>query len=119
MCIRDRAGSGYGNYITIRHNGTYSTRYAHLSGFQHGVVVGTNVRQGQIIGYVGATGIATGPHLHYEIMMNGTQVNPMTVKLPAINNLSDTDKEAFVPLRKSIDTAASLLARNPTMFVQM
>lgn len=117
--IERKFGKGYGNYITIRHNSTYSTRYAHMSRFQSGVGVGTNVRQGQIIGYVGSTGISTGPHLHYEILMNGHQVNPMTVKLPAISNLSAADKANFISMRKSLDAAAKLLEKHPNMFVQL
>ncbi len=117
--IERKFGNGYGNYITIRHNGTYSTRYAHMSRFQSGVTVGTNIRQGQIIGYVGSTGISTGPHLHYEILMNGRQVNPMTVKLPAIDNLNPSDKARFIALRKDIDNASVLLTQMPNMFVQM
>ena len=109
---------GYGNYITIKHNGTYSTRYAHMSKFQSGVNVGTQVRQGQIIGYVGSTGLSTGPHLHYEIIQNGVHVNPMTVKLPAIDNLDAATKAKFIAHRENVDAAIGLLHQNPMMFVQ-
>ncbi len=67
---------GYGNLVEIRHNGHTTTRYGHLSGFGHGVVVGASVDQGQTIGFVGASGLATAPHLHYELRMNGVAVNP-------------------------------------------
>lgn len=83
--------SGHGNYIKIRHNASYETLYAHMSRFAKGVVVGTTVKQGQTIGYVGSTGLSTGPHLHYEIIKDGKHVNPMTVKLPAISNLDKKD----------------------------
>lgn len=73
---------GYGNYVRIRHNSTYSTAYAHLSKYGRGIRKGKRVKQGQIIGYIGATGLAKGAHLHYEVLVNGKQVNPMTLKLP-------------------------------------
>ena len=78
---RARKG-GYGNVIMLQHGRKYQTVYAHLSRFAHSVHVGGHVRQGQIIGYVGMTGLATGPHLHYEFHVNGVYRNPLTVKLP-------------------------------------
>jgi murein DD-endopeptidase MepM/ murein hydrolase activator NlpD len=74
--------SGYGNAIIIQHGGRYSTLYGHLSKFRGGLYNGSRVKQGQIIGYVGMTGLATGPHLHYEFRVNGVHHNPLTVKLP-------------------------------------
>lgn len=73
---------GYGNVVIVQHGSTYSTLYAHLSGFARGVNTGTRVRQGQTIGYLGMTGLATGPHLHYEFLVNGKHRNPLTVKFP-------------------------------------
>jgi murein DD-endopeptidase MepM/ murein hydrolase activator NlpD len=73
----------FGNYVRIRHNGTYKTIYAHMSKYGKGIKQGTRVRQGQIIGYVGATGRVTGRHLHYEVYMNGAQVNPLSLKIPS------------------------------------
>lgn len=73
---------GFGRYIRVKHNKTYSTGYAHMSGFAKGLHVGSHVRQGQVIGYVGMTGLATGPHLHYEVRIHGKPVNPLTVTLP-------------------------------------
>ncbi len=73
---------GFGRYVRIKHNGTYSTGYAHMSRFAKGLKVGSHVRQGQVIGYVGMTGLATGPHLHYEVRIHGKPVNPLTVTLP-------------------------------------
>lgn len=75
--------NGYGNVIILRHSSTYSTVYAHLNGFAHGLKVGERVTQAQVIGYVGQTGWATGPHLHYEFRVHGSFVNPFTVALPA------------------------------------
>ena len=111
--VEHRATDSYGNYIRIRHNATYETLYAHLSRFQPGVAVGSTVRQGQIVGYVGATGLASGPHLHYEIIKNGQRVNPMTVKLPAIANLPDADKEAFLDSRVRMDRMMDFIVQNP------
>ncbi len=68
---------GYGNYIRIRHSDGYSTAYGHMKGFARGIKRGVHVRQGQTIGYVGTTGLSTGPHLHYEVLKNGRQINPM------------------------------------------
>ena len=110
---------GHGNYVKIRHNGSYETLYAHMSKFAKGVVVGTNVRQGQTIGYVGSTGLSTGPHLHYEIIKNGTHVNPLTIKLPAISNLGDKDKKKFIEYRKTLDESIEMVSKNPNWFIQM
>jgi murein DD-endopeptidase MepM/ murein hydrolase activator NlpD len=109
--------NGYGNYIRIRHNATYETLYAHMSGFQSGVVLGSQVRQGQIVGYVGSTGISTGPHLHYEIIKNSERVNPMTVKLPAISNLDGPAKADFLELRKQLDEAMDMIRKFPTLVI--
>jgi len=73
---------GYGNVIVIQHGETYSTLYGHMSRFKKGLSVGDRVRQGETIGYVGSSGLATGPHLHYEFLVNGSHRNPLTVKLP-------------------------------------
>ncbi len=110
---------GHGNFIKIRHNGTFETLYAHLSKFVKNVKVGTVVKQGQIIGYAGATGLATGPHLHYEVIKDGKHVNPMTVKLPAINNLDATNKKSFLEYRETLDKAIEGLIKNPKAYIQM
>ena len=111
--------SGHGNYIKIRHNASYETLYAHMSRFAKGVVVGTTVKQGQTIGYVGSTGLSTGPHLHYEIIKDGKHVNPMTVKLPAISNLGKADKEKFLEYRKILDSGIEQLSKHPDWFIQL
>ena len=89
----EKAGwnGSYGKYIRIRHTGTYKTAYAHLSGFHKNIRVGKRVLQGKIIGYVGTTGRSTGPHLHYEVIKNNIQVNPMRIKLPAGKDISKAD----------------------------
>ena len=73
---------GYGNTVEIRHGGSVTTLYAHLSGFAKGIRAGSRVRQGEPVGYVGATGFATGPHLHYEFKISGIHQNPLRVALP-------------------------------------
>ncbi len=117
--VKRATDRGYGNYIRIRHNGSYETLYAHMSRFAKGVGVGTTVKQGQIVGYVGSTGLSTGPHLHYEIIKDGKHVNPMTVKLPAIGNLSAADKVRFNKFRNTIDDIVHDLSDHPNWFVQM
>ena len=81
---------GYGRLVTIQHGGSYSTRYGHLSGFAKGTRSGKKVKQGQVIGYVGSSGLATGPHLHYEFRVNGVHRNPLTVKLPEAKPVHST-----------------------------
>ncbi|WP_417450476.1 peptidoglycan DD-metalloendopeptidase family protein [Kordiimonas sp.] len=93
-----RYGS-YGNYIRIRHNGTYKTAYAHLSRYGKGIKQGARVRQGQIIGYAGATGRVSAAHLHYEVMMNGKQTNPLTLDLPTGRELKGPDLETYAAAR--------------------
>jgi murein DD-endopeptidase MepM/ murein hydrolase activator NlpD len=85
----------YGKYIRIRHNSSYKTAYAHMSGFKRGLKQGDRVKQGDTIGYVGTTGRSTGPHLHYEVLENGKQRNPMSVKLPAGEKLEGQDLKRF------------------------
>jgi murein DD-endopeptidase MepM/ murein hydrolase activator NlpD len=80
VITRKTYNSAYGNYIEIRHNNEYSTRYAHMSKFANNLKVGQKIRQRQVIGYVGMTGLATGPHLHYEVLRHGRHINPSTVK---------------------------------------
>ncbi|MEO5333686.1 MAG: peptidoglycan DD-metalloendopeptidase family protein [Magnetococcus sp. YQC-5] len=74
---------GYGNFIVVRHSSKYSTAYAHLQSFAHGLHQGARVRQGTVIGRVGTTGLTTGPHLHYEVLVNDQQVNPLSIQLPS------------------------------------
>ncbi len=94
---------GYGHYVRIRHNSTYSTAYAHLSKYGRGIRKGKRVKQGQIIGYVGATGWAKGSHLHYEVLVNGKQVNPMTLKLPDGRRLRGQEFERYMLLKTSLE----------------
>jgi len=80
--IKAEWDSGYGRRIEIQHLNGYITTYSHMSAFAKGITEGTKVRQGQVIGYVGSSGLSVGPHLHYEVMINGTHVDPMRIKLP-------------------------------------
>jgi len=80
--VHKKRKGGYGRAIIIKHGGRYSTLYAHLQSYKRGIYVGKKVKQGQIIGYVGSSGRATGPHLHYEFRVNGVHRNPLTIKLP-------------------------------------
>jgi murein DD-endopeptidase MepM/ murein hydrolase activator NlpD len=95
--------SGYGNYVRISHNPTYSTMYAHMSRIGRGITRGARVSQGQTIGFVGMTGLATGPHLHYEVAVNNVQVNPLGVKLIGGQKLRGADLAAFEHARKELD----------------
>lgn len=94
---------GYGRQTIIRHANGYETSYNHQSAIAKGVSRGARVRQGQVIGYVGASGLATGDHLHYELMVNNTKVDPMRVRLPVGRSLKDGDLEAFQRERQRID----------------
>ena len=93
---------GYGKYIRIRHNNAYKTAYAHLNNYKKGIHKGSRVNQGDIIGYVGSTGNSTGPHLHYEIIYQGKQINPMKMKLPSGKVLKGKELEKFKQSVKNI-----------------
>ncbi len=100
--LAGRNGS-YGKYVRIRHNSTYKTAYAHMSRIKKGMRKGKRVSQGQVIGYVGTTGRSTGPHLHYEVLVNGRQISPRKVKLPSGEKLKGKKLEAFNARRTEID----------------
>jgi murein DD-endopeptidase MepM/ murein hydrolase activator NlpD len=88
-----KRNGGYGKYVRIRHTSEYSTAYAHLSRFAKGIAPGRRVRQGEVIAYVGTTGRSTGPHLHYEVLRHGAQINPLQIKQPANQQLAGADLE--------------------------
>jgi|TARA_B100001093_G_scaffold515288_1_gene591306 murein DD-endopeptidase MepM/ murein hydrolase activator NlpD len=100
---RARWCGGGGNCVKIRHNSTYETIYAHMSKFAKGVREGKKVKQGQIIGYVGSTGLSTGPHLHYEVVVNGKKINSQKLKLPSGKILKNKARETFELERIKID----------------
>jgi murein DD-endopeptidase MepM/ murein hydrolase activator NlpD len=107
--------SSYGKYVRIRHRAGLETAYAHMNGFKPGLRAGSRVKQGQVIGYVGATGRATGAHLHYEIMLAGAQVNPATVKLSGGKALAGKDLKGFKAAVPGIDREFSALGRAPAV----
>ncbi|MEO5378062.1 MAG: peptidoglycan DD-metalloendopeptidase family protein [Magnetococcus sp. DMHC-6] len=103
--------SGYGNMIVIHHNDTYTTAYAHLSSYAKNLHEGSTVQQGQVIGKVGMTGAATGPHLHYEVRVNDVQTNPLSAQLPISQPV---DKRYLSDFKKKSSKLLALLDRKPT-----
>lgn len=100
--------NGYGKYIELKHDNSTSTFYAHISKFARHITKGVKVKQGEIIAYVGATGRATGPHLHYEVRINGRHVNPMKVKTTADLVLAGSDYTKFTEFKRSISKQLAL-----------
>ena len=100
---------GGGNCVKIKHNSTYQTVYAHMSKFGRGIKKGARVKQGQIIGYVGSTGMSTGPHLHYEVIENGKKINSQKMKLPSGKILKGEDRKKFEVSKIKIDVLKSNL----------
>ena len=98
---------GGGNCVVIKHNSTYQTVYAHMSKFANGIRKGTRVKQGQTIGYVGSTGKSTGPHLHYEVIVNGKRINSQTLKLPSGKILKGNERKIFETKRIKLDVLKS------------
>ncbi|BDG75765.1 hypothetical protein wHmc_03580 [Wolbachia pipientis] len=98
---------GYGNYIKIKHNNKYSTCYAHISKFSSDVKLGSKVKQGQIIAYVGSTGVATGPHLHYEVIYNGKHIDPLTIAHGNEIKLPDCELREFKLFVSKVDEIIS------------
>ncbi len=103
---------GGGNCVKIKHNSTYQTVYAHMSKFGKGIKRGVRVKQGQIIGYVGSTGLSTGPHLHYEVIENGKKINSQKLKLPSGKILKGTERRNFEVAKIKIDVLKSNLISN-------
>jgi len=94
---------GYGKFISIRHSPVYQTNYAHLQDYAKGIRRGAKVQQGQVIGYLGSTGSSTGPHLHYEVVVNGRKENSQTLKLPSAAPLEGNNKNFFEIQKRNID----------------
>ena len=106
---------GYGKYVRIRHRQRLQTAYGHMTAFARGLNVGSRVRQGQVIGFVGSTGLSTGSHVHFEILINDRFVNPMTVKLPRGRVLDGIALALFEKNREQLD---ALMARVPGRVAQ-
>ncbi|MFG1487724.1 peptidoglycan DD-metalloendopeptidase family protein [Oceanospirillum sp. HFRX-1_2] len=93
--IKSRFSRSYGNHVVLKHGSRYTTLYAHMSKYGRGIKEGRSVKQGQIIGYVGSTGLASGPHLHYEFRVNGIHKNPVTIKFPDVEPIAKKERERF------------------------
>ena len=98
---------GGGNCVVIKHNSTYQTVYAHMSKFASGIRSGVRVKQGQTIGFVGSTGKSTGPHLHYEVIVNGKKINSQTLRLPSGKILKGKDRRLFETSKIKLDVLKS------------
>jgi murein DD-endopeptidase MepM/ murein hydrolase activator NlpD len=96
-----QAGGG-GNYVKIKHNSVYTTTYMHLSGFAKGIVQGARVQQGQVIGFVGSTGLSTGPHLDFRVHKNGTPVDPLKVEAPPVEPVNESRMPEYVTMKDSL-----------------
>lgn len=101
IALAGRKG-GYGNTVVLQHGSRYRTLYAHMQGFAKGIRTGGSVKQGQIIGYIGTTGLSTGPHLHYEFQVNGIHVDPLSQKLPMADPIASSEKTRFLQLSKPL-----------------
>ena len=110
--IRSRWCGGGGNCVKIKHNSTYQTIYAHMKSFATGIKEVRKVRQGQIIGYVGSTGMSTGPHLHYEVLINGKQVNSQKLRLPSGKILKGDERKLFEIYRIKTDVLVAEMSNS-------
>jgi murein DD-endopeptidase MepM/ murein hydrolase activator NlpD len=102
MVVERGHQSGSGNYVKVKHNGVYSTQYMHLSGFGNGINPGTLVQQGQVIGYVGSTGLSTGPHLDFRVYKNGSPVDPLKVEAPPSEPVKKEYKSDYLYVKDSL-----------------
>jgi len=115
-----QAGGG-GNYINIKHNSVYTSQYMHLSKYAPGMAPGVRVKQGQLIGYVGATGLASGPHLDFRIYKNGSPVDPLKVEAPPVEPIKPENLQMFSALRdslKSILDTISISKPEPLLVIE-
>ena len=112
VILKAQKYKGYGNYVSIKHNTTYVTAYGHMSKYGRNIRKGFRVKQGQIIGYVGSTGMSTGPHLHYEVIKNGKRINSQRLKLPTGKTLNNEARNKFEVERIKIDVRLAALREN-------
>ncbi len=101
----------YGNCIILRHSNGYKTLYGHMNAYGKGIKKGVRVKQGQVIGYIGTTGMSTGPHLHYEVIFNDVKINPASVKSPSERNLTKNELERFTKRKAEIDALFETLKK--------
>ena len=106
---------GYGNVLIIKHGQSYTTLYAHMRNFAKDMRVGRRVKQGQTIGYVGMSGLATGPHLHYEFRINGVHRNPLTVPLPKARGINDNERAEFLIAANQLKAQMTLFSEASTL----
>jgi murein DD-endopeptidase MepM/ murein hydrolase activator NlpD len=116
VVLEARRWGGYGNWLRIRHAGGWDTGYGHISRYAKGIRPGMHVSQGQVVAYVGSTGLATGPHLHYETWFHGTRVNPIGAKVPQGTVLAGGERAAF---RKQVARIDGLLAKGSADLPQL
>ena len=102
---------GYGNYLRVKHSDKYSTAYGHISRYAPGIKAGSQVKQGQVIAYVGSTGVSSGPHLHFEVLVDNDQVNPLNVKFASGKKLAGKDLDQFKAMTGNIDTYLASLPK--------
>ncbi|HPY81930.1 MAG TPA: M23 family metallopeptidase, partial [Bacteroidales bacterium] len=102
VVVKKGYNGGAGHMVRIKHNSTYSTAYLHLSKYGKNIAVGTRVKQGDIIGYVGSSGLATGPHLDFRVYKNGSPMNPLDLKSPPAAPVHEQDLPEFILVRDSI-----------------
>jgi murein DD-endopeptidase MepM/ murein hydrolase activator NlpD len=110
--------SDYGNVVRLRHSGNYSTLYAHMRRFAQGMRPGVRVKQGQVIGYVGSTGLSTGPHLHYEVLHHGRNLNPGSIKSQPNRILQGPELERFMTAKAELETRFAAL-KKPAVFAEI
>jgi len=108
----------FGNNVRLRHAGSYKTRYAHMRRFARGIRSGVRVKQGQVIGYVGTTGMSTGPHLHYEVLHHGRHINPARIKSKPSRILKGAELERFRAVKSALDVRFAEL-KNPAVYARI
>ena len=111
IILKAQKYKGYGNFVSIKHNSTYVTAYGHMSKYGKGIKKGVRVNQGRIIGYVGSTGMSTGPHLHYEVIKNGKRINSQRLKLPTGKVLNNNARNRFEVERIKVDVKLATLRK--------
>ncbi|HZH72680.1 MAG TPA: peptidoglycan DD-metalloendopeptidase family protein [Mariniphaga sp.] len=110
--------NGGGNYLRIKHNSVYTTVYMHLSGFAKGIAQGTRVKQGQVIGYVGSTGLSTGPHLDFRVFKNGSPVDPLKVEAPPVEPVNKDKMDVYIAMKDSLMLELKKINWDPALLAE-